>query len=548
MELAEYINIVRRWLWLILLAAFVTGSAAFIIRSNQPRIYEASTKIIVGNITTTPDPDSGQIRAAFDLTRTYSEIVNTFDVLNATINALDLPVSEGELRRAITTSTIPNTSLLTITVRYGDPILVADIANEVARQLILQSPSNLTPQQEAQVEISQEQIDALVIELQSLRQRLSTIDVQIASADNQEVITDLNSTRSTITDQINQATSNIAMFTNTIANIQQRTNTLHIVELAQIPIQWIGSSTVNVTLLGAMVGAALAFGMVLLLEYLNDTFRTGDEVVQIMRLPVLGVVSVLGKSDGYKDKLITNNLFSKSLEEYRGLCINLMHNFQEHETKVFVVTSPAPADGKTLTAANLALSIALSEKRVLLIDADLRRPKLHEVFDLHNRTGLTTYLTLPPEKQNSNSPTPRWKVGVHYPGIVNLRIMTRGFAPSNPTELLGSSAMKHWMDQLKSSGEFDVVIFDTSPCLAVADPVVLASTIQADVLLVLSANRVKRNLAVKARDRFTSVGTNIVGVLLNYAKQSDESYYNYYEYYYAEPSEESKEVLETKTQ
>jgi capsular polysaccharide biosynthesis protein len=270
--------------------------------------------------------------------------------------------------------------LINITVQYGDPVLAADIANELANQLILQSPTNLTAQQQTQLEIANEQITALSQELDTLRNRLTTVDAQLAAASSQSQIEQLNEQRNTLVNQINQSTSNIATFSNTIASIQQRTNSIDIVEPAQIPTNPIGNSPATVTLLGVMVGAALAFGLALMIEYLNDTFRNADEVIQGMNLPVLGVVSSFGKGgDGYREKLLSNHLFSQTLEEYRGLRINLMFDQGEQGSgapKVLSVTSPVPADGKTLTAANLAVSMALAERRVLLVDADLRRPKI----------------------------------------------------------------------------------------------------------------------------------------------------------------------------
>jgi polysaccharide biosynthesis transport protein len=550
MELTEYIKIIRRWLWFILLSAFVVGSLVFITRTNQPRVFESSVKIIIGNITLNQDPNSAQIQVAFNLTRTYTEIINTSNVLNATIQALGLTLSEDELREMITTSTIPNTSIIAVTIRYTDPVLTADIANELAQQLIDQSPSNLTTVQETQLRIAQEQIAALTSSLEALRQRNSELDRQIAEATDQN-IDDLNAERNLLTDQINQATSSIAIFSNTITEIQQRTNTLSVIEQAQIPTTPIGSSILTTSILGALVGAALAFGVVLLFEYLSDSFRTAEEVIQVMNLPVTGIISRLGSKDGYSDKLIINNLFSQSLEEYRGLRMNLLHGMQEDETKIIIVTSPIPTDGKTLTATNLALSIALAEQRVLLIDADLRRPKLHTILNIPNQVGLSTFLTLRSDLKDSRPNSAdfsveRWKHCVQNPGIDNLRVLTTGISSNNPTELLGSNAMRHWIELLKESKEFDVVIFDTSPCLAVSDPVVLASAIQADVLLVLSANRVKRNLALKAKDRFVKVGVNITGIVLNDVKKGDESYYGYYGYYAPDAKEQSQSEAQSR--
>ena len=158
MELVEYIRIFRRWFWLILLMAFVAGGIGFITRSGQQPVYQAQTEIIIGSILQNPDPDSTDIRAPVDLTATYSQIIRTNDLLQATVNALNLSISVGELQDMISTSTIVDTSLLVITVTYTDPILAADIANELAHQLVLKSPTNLTAEQESQIEIANNQV------------------------------------------------------------------------------------------------------------------------------------------------------------------------------------------------------------------------------------------------------------------------------------------------------------------------------------------------------------------------------------------------------
>jgi capsular exopolysaccharide synthesis family protein len=547
MELLQYFRIVRRWLWLILLAAFVGGSLSFISRVTQAPIYRTQVTIAIGNFLESPNPNYSEIRTGIDLAWTYAQIVRTYDVLNGVTETLQLPFGVDALNRLIDTEIIEGTSLLEISVSYTDPVLAADITNEIATQLILRSPTNLTADQQAQVDILRDEIDAQRLELTSLREQLTEVDLSLEATD---ISTDarnfLQEQRSTLIDQINVASSNIAQFTNTIATFQQRSNSVEIVESARIPTGPIGSSLFNAVLLGVMVSAALTFGAVLAYEYINDTLRTADELTQAMNLPVLGVISRFGKkSDDYNERLIVNlPSSSQTSEEYRTLRTNLLYT-TEKKKRVFIVSSASPQEGKSVTASNLAGSMALSGLRVLLIDADLRRPKVHEVFGLTNNIGLSNLLTRKgSDDKLDNNPKDATQIGaildentwqrvIQKSSIPNLYIIPSGFTPNNPSELLGSMLMKRWMEEFRNSPHLDVIIFDSPPVLAVSDSAVLAASLEAKVLLVIQAGTTRRNVAIKAKERFSHINVDIVGLVLNNANLRDEDYYGYnYSYYY----------------
>jgi polysaccharide biosynthesis transport protein len=533
MELVEYIRIFRRWFWLILLMAFVAGGIGFITRSGQQPVYQAQTEIIIGSILQNPDPDSTDIRAPVDLTATYSQIIRTNDLLQATVNALNLSISVGELQDMISTSTIVDTSLLVITVTYTDPILAADIANELAHQLVLKSPTNLTAEQESQIEIANNQISTLTTQLDVLLARLEQIDTELEelAADSTDR-SRLEEQRTTLVDQLNQATANIAQFTDIIARYQQRTGALNIIETATIPSNPIGSSSFTSLLLYAMVGGMLASGVALLIEYLNDTLQTAEEVTQVLGLSILGVISRFSeKNTDYPEQLISNKdmVFTRSTEEYRSLRTNLIFAGSKEKPQVLVVTSPGPQEGKSVTVSNIAVSMAMADLRVILIDADLRRPKIHTIFGLNNELGITTLLLKnSPNGDINDTKDHSWKHCLQDPaGIPNLRVITSGFLPDNPTELLGSMVLKRWLDVFCKHLDVDVILFDTPPCLMITDSVVLTTTASAQAVLVVRANETRRNEAIKAKERFSNVGIELTGVLLNGVDPRDDDYYGY---------------------
>lgn len=563
MELVQYIRLVRRWLWLLILAGFIGGSISFISRVSQAQLYQAQTLIQIGGFIQAQNPNQSEIYTGIALTETYAQLVRTQNVLEATVTALDAPLEPDDLDDILETRILPDTALLRLSITYTDPILSADLANELAAQLILASPTNLTPEQLAQVDLLNEQITSLTQEITDLRGSVSTLDLQLSASNLTDTRREeLEAERITLMDQINQSSSNIAQFTNNVASLQGRTNSVEIVEDARIPELSLGRNTISSTILGAITAGALAFGLILLFEYLNDTFHNAEEVSQILKIPMLGVISRYGKkNDPYRNKLLVNNLSSRVPDEYRTLRTNLLFSI-ENTNGIFLVTSALPSEGKSITTANLAISIALSGLRVLLVDADLRRPRVHEIFDLQNSVGVTSLLTLVPtmsgqavdtndqsfdetgpiqahveriqqEQQQTYSPDV-WRQAIQPTQISNLKVMTAGHSVENPTELLGSVLMRRWIQIIHNTGNFDIILIDTPPSLGFSDATVISTSLDAKVLLVIEAGRTRREAAIRLIQRFEQVKSDIVGVILNQANPREESYYgyDYYNNYY----------------
>lgn len=545
MELVAYIRLFRKWFWLLFLGAFLAGGASFLYRSQQPEEYQASVKLLVGSFIETPNPDSAEIRTGVELAQTYAEIAKTYDVLEAAIQARNFPVTPGQLRGMMTTSVVPETSLLVLTFTYNDPVLVADMANEVAEQLRLNSPSNLTPEQQSQIDLQTAEVERLNQELEQYRLELRNIDEQVANTTDAALLVQLNEQRNTLIDQINSASANIAMFANNITSLQRRTNSLDIVERARIPTTPIGTSVIMSTILGAIVGVMASAGLVLLIEYLDDTIHTPEEATQMLGLPTLAAISRFGKTrDEYADRLITyHDPGSPVSEEYRTLRTNLLFSSNGGWNKgAYIITSPGPSEGKSVTTANLAVTMAMTGLRVLLIDADLRRPRVHELFNIENNVGMSALLSADPgeaipEGEGRLALSRNLKASLQDTQIPGLRVITSGYIPLNPTEVLGSVAMQRWFQEFRASKNVDIILFDTPPALVVADSVVLASAIKVPVVMVIEANQTRRGAALRAKEQFDQLGIEVKGIVLNSISQRERGYghgYGYY-YYYKDP-------------
>lgn len=205
---------------------------------------------------------------------------------------------------------------------------------------------------------------------------------------------------------------------------------------------------------------------------------------------------------------------SIAAESYRTLRTNLQYSSFDEEYKVIVVTSAEPGEGKSITVGNLALSIAQSDKKVIIIDCDLRKPSIHKKFQLSNSEGLSDVLL---GKKNIA------EVGQRYSN--NLTILTSGKIPPNPSEMLGSKAMKSLIEALKKV--FDYVILDTPPVQAVTDAQIL-STRADGTLLVVRSEKTKRDSVINSINLLKKVNANIIGTVLNGVDTKKNNYYYYY--------------------
>lgn len=204
-------------------------------------------------------------------------------------------------------------------------------------------------------------------------------------------------------------------------------------------------------------------------------------------------------------------------EQYRTIRTNIQFSFIDETMRSLMVTSAGPAEGKSTTAANLAVVFAQQGKKVLLIDADLRKPTMHYTFRLNNYAGLTSVLTHSSSLSSACQET----------GAENLYVLTSGPIPPNPAELLSSKTMDNCLRELQS--EFDLIIFDTPPVLAVTDAQILANKCDGTILVVASG-KTEIDAAVKAKELLEAANAKLLGVVLNQRKHREGQHYYYYEY------------------
>lgn len=212
--------------------------------------------------------------------------------------------------------------------------------------------------------------------------------------------------------------------------------------------------------------------------------------------------------------IVEKNSKSISAEAYKTLRTNIQYSSFDKEIKTILITSTIPGEGKSTIAGNLALSFAQQDKKVLVIDCDLRKPSLHKIFKLSNLKGLSDIIV-------GNSDLEK----AMYNYKDNFDILTSGKIPPNPSEILASNAMTALLEKLKT--KYDIIIIDSAPLQAVTDAQIISNKVDG-TLLVIRASVTKREAILQAKDLLNQVNAKILGVVLNGAENNSEKHYYYY--------------------
>ena len=520
MELKKYIALLWHWSWLILLGSVLAGGITYLINANTTPIYRSSTRLMIDQAPSTSGGTSyADVLTIEKVSQTYVALITTSPLLQQTIEQLDLPHTVPQLRARIAASAPVDTQIINITVEDTSPERAQLIADTLAKNFIAYNeqaqyqryadPINTLTNEREQVGNQLEEIQVSINELNALENRTAEQQSRLSRYETQQRELQLN-------------------YTNIFNKLQDlriraatESNNLIIVEPAQINRSPVRPNTTNNTILAVLVGAMAAVGVIFLIDYLDDTIKTPDEVVEDTGLSAIGVIAYI-KGDKPADRLITHlTPRAPTSEAYRVLRTNLEFASVDAKLHNFIVTSPSPGEGKSTTAANLATVLAQAGNRVVLIDADLRRPSQHKIFEIPNNQGLTMALL--------DSETP---VSYHLQAtrVPSLRLMTSGPLPPNPAELLRSQRMAQVLEDLKH--EADIVVVDTPPALTVADASILAPRTDG-VVVVGKIGSTRREALVQALETLQKTGSNLFGVVLNRSNPARGGYYyNYYYYRY----------------
>ncbi|MDQ7030311.1 MAG: polysaccharide biosynthesis tyrosine autokinase [Ardenticatenia bacterium] len=522
-DLREYLFILKRWFWAIVLSAILAAATAFFVSSQQQPVYRASGKMYI-----LPAPSAGSgatadyaaIAASERLAQTYAELVRTYPVMERVIQNLGLDLSPAQLAAKVEVSPLRSTALIEVSVRDTDPQRAANIANEVMQVFILQNQALQASRYAASKESLQRQLAEIQAEMERTRARLDAL----ANASTQESVAE----RQRLEALLAQYRSSYATLLRSYEDVRlaeaRSTDNLYVVEAAvPNPSPVAPRTKLNVTV-AAAIGIMATMFLAFLKEALDDSVKTGEQATKVTKAPVIGTIGVIGGRSEPAKLVTALNPRSPQAEAFRILRTNV--DFASIDTPVhtLLVTSSGPEEGKSTLATNLAIAFAQGGRRVVLLDADLRRPSIHRFFQKANTRGVTTALL-----------QPRRSVTAHLieTDIRGLLLMLTGPTPPNPAELLGSKRMKEMLEGLRTHA--DIVVIDTPPLLALADTHLLSRLCDA-AIVVVDVGSTKIQALENTVEQLRQNGVHLLGLVLNRVTRGRSVYTLQYEYtgYYAE--------------
>lgn len=512
MEIQQYITLIKRWFWLIILGGLVAAGAAFIISKTQEPVYRASSLLLISEGAA---PNSGGEFQAFQLSerlaQSYIERLTNYEVLTEAIGNLGLTMDPDALHNAMQASLVNNSQLIALSIEDTNPQVAAALANEIPTVF---ANRNMTMQ-----------LERFANSKANLETELAEIKAELASA---EAVLAAEKSNGNEQIQVEQLTDNLLRLRETHSKILQSyedirvaeagsLNNIIIDEHARIPTQPISPRTVTNTLLAGVVGVMLAVGVVFLIEYLDDTVKDPDSMESVTGLSTIGIIPKYTPRAENEKLVMEAQPRSPDAEAYRQARTNVQYVGVSQDLATILITSANANEGKSTTAANLAIALAQADSKVVLIDTDLRRPSLHHKFNVPNNMGLTNLLL---SKENDVA-------FIQETETPNLRLITSGPLPPNPAELIHSARMKDIFDWLHE--EVDYLVLDSPPVLAVTDAVLL-SQLASTTLIVVEAGKTRQQSLLLAARQIEAVNGHIAGLIINKINPRRSGYY--YNYYY----------------
>jgi capsular exopolysaccharide synthesis family protein len=503
-------KLARKWTIPILVLTIIGAGAAYFISHRLTPMYEAKGSLLVVAGPGQAGSASSLNINATQATTTAATLLTEPPLLQQVINQLHLDLGTDALAKEVAATPQNNTELVDVVVRDASPVRAAQIANSLMNDYVTQVTNQNTQRINQAGAALQAQIDGAQATLRQEEQQLAT------SQRSGQDTTALRSAVAADSALLSQLNLNFSSFK--IAQAQNL-ETVTVAALASPPTAPASPSTLLNTVIGAIIGLLVALGVVALVQFLDQGLNNAEDVRQRLGLPCLAVVPryrglpTVGKRRGRRKERSAES----AMEAYRRLRTNLLFSSPDAELKSIAITSVRAGEGKTSTAANLAVALANSEKRVLLIDADLRKPDQHRLFNKSLDGGFTELIV----SQFAGAPSLN---GVYTTDFANLSLITCGTIPPNPAELLASKRAHVLLRALAE--QRDVIVIDTPPAGVVTDPLSLAADASATILVV-EVGKTNAAEASNVIDALRGVGANVVGVVLNKAPKRRGRGYSY---------------------
>jgi non-specific protein-tyrosine kinase len=507
-ELLQYLQPLRRWWWLIIGAALIAVLSSFLYLRSQPVLYESRATVMVGSPIENPNPGSDVVYLTQVLARIYADLAQRSTVRQATMEALGLQ----DWLPQYSVFALPDSQVVEIVVTDVDRVRAQAVANELINQLIALSPAGQEEQDRR--DFIQQQLTSLERNIRNSEDERLRLEDELAKALSARDIRSIQDAITALDGKLNTLQANYAALLASTGS--GALNTIHVLEPASLPTTPIGARTLFTLGLAALLGAVLAAAGAYALEFMDDAVA---KVTQVERLGLvaLGSVPLVQDTTDEADRLVMlNDRYSAAAEAYRVLRTNLQFASVDRPLHLVQVSSPNVGEGKSMTAANLAIAIAQLGQKVILVDGDLHQPTQHRYFQVLNNVGVTTALLGNLEQVDRMFKTT---------ALPNLHLLPSGPLPPNPAELLGSKRMQELLEVLQQKA--DIVVIDSPPVTVISDAVVL-STRMDGIILVFRSGRTRLEAARNALNALKQVHAPVLGVVLNGAGRGTQDYYYRY--------------------
>jgi succinoglycan biosynthesis transport protein ExoP len=492
--LSNILRAVRRWWWLLLLATAVAGGVAIRSAAHTPRNYRTETTILVGRIAQQANPDANAFTLLDRLTSFYANVATREPVLDAAAKSVSPPTTAAAIAPRVQARAITGTQFIEVTYLDPDPRRAADIANAIASALIKQSPTPDGSQTAEQAKFTQGQLLDLQTKITDSQTQIKKLEDDIAQSSSAAEIADARSKEKELQAEVDGWRTN---YTNLLIQAQPSAlNFLSIVEPAAIPSSPVSASRTLVIGMGGILGLGLAFGGVLLIEYLDDTLRRPQDVKQQTHLPLLATMT------------------RKRRQRWESAPFSALRNILLDTTPAvplrLLVTAPRRHNGVTYTAVGLAEAFTRAGRRVVLVDGNFVAPTVHASFDVPMRPGFADVIADAASAGRALTTSPR--------GIKNLIVLPTGDT-SGSDDALGRPGLSAALDAIVAEACPDVLIVDGGALTdATRTSRLLAHYLSHTVLVVTGQTRGRTLRSIATT--LTTSGTEVVGVVFNQSVRS----------------------------
>lgn len=507
----QVIFIARKWAWLMILLAVVFASAGYGLSRFLPPVYQARTVLMIKELPSTDVNDYTAILMSEREAQMYVEMILNRPLLQKVVTDLNNAVSIEAIAKATQVERIRDTRLIAISVENSDPQLAAAIANGItatfSQQLLLLEGTTF----QASKANLENQLNIIDEQMQDIQKNLDALGTEGDTLERSRLSTSL--------DEYQRTYANLILKYEDIRLAEASTTSgVYTLEPAVVPQNPVRPRVSLNTVLAAVLGLVLAATYVFLVEIMDDTLRTQEDIQRHLQLPILGLIPSYPIEPG--NPITRTQPRAPVSDAYRTLKTNLHFAGVDRTLKTILITSSVPGEGKSTLAINLGIVLAQSGQKTILLDSDFRRPKISQYLGLTNRLGLSDLFA-----EEATALEDKLQPLDSLP----LQILAAGKLPPNPTELLASEKMSHFLHDLAEQSS--QLIIDTPPLTVVSDAAVLAQRTDG-VLLILKPGVTRIGVAKNTIEQLRHAKANLLGVILNDVDIRRDGYYGSYYHAY----------------